>query len=68
MKREVKNMLKDKGRLEIFTDSRYNTIYELMKIAMKKDKWLNNYLSLDPLNKAQWMADHLIKLVDLNKI
>jgi hypothetical protein len=31
---------------------------------MTKDTWLKNYLSLDPLNKAQWCADHLVKLVE----
>jgi len=69
MKREVQKLLKEKGKAEYFTDNRYNQVYELMKYAMKKDEWLRNYLPLDPLNnKSSWIADHIIKLVELNKI
>ena len=68
MKRDVKQYLKEKGRLDIFTEERYAAVYEVMKHGMKQDAWLKNYLSLDPLNKAQWVCDHMIKFVDLNKI
>ena len=68
MKAEVIKILKEKGLLVLFTDQRYITVKDLMRVAMKKDNWLKNYLSLDPLNKSQWIADYIVKLVELNKI
>jgi hypothetical protein len=64
MKAETKRILKEKGKLELFTDARFEKIKEVMKIGMTKDAWLKNYLSLDPLNKAEWCADHIIKCVE----
>lgn len=60
MKQEVKNLLKVKARDDLFTDARYQVVKETMQYGMKKDAWLKNYLSLDPLNKANWIADHII--------
>lgn len=68
MKAEVIKILKEKGLLVLFTDERYIAVKYLMRVAMKKDEWLKNYLSLDPLNKSQWISDHIVKLVELNKI
>ena len=64
MKREVIKILKEKGRADIFTDDRFNKVKAVMRIAVTKDMWLKMYLSLDPLNKAQWVADHLILFID----
>ena len=64
MKSETKKILKEKGRSDLFTDDRFNIVKSVMMHGMTKDPWLKNYLSLDPINKAQWCADHLIKLVD----
>lgn len=64
MKSETKNILKERGKIELFTDDRYNQVKELMQYSVKKDKWLKMYLSLDPINKAQWNADHLIMLTE----
>ena len=64
MKREVIKILKEKGRADIFTDDRSNKVKAVMRIAVTKDMWLKMYLSLDPLNKAQWVADHLILCID----
>lgn len=63
MKREVLKILKENGKLDFYTNSRYYQVVEVMKYGMKQDAWLKNYLSLDPLNKAQWVADHIISLV-----
>lgn len=60
MKKEVIKFLKEKGKESLLTQGRWGIINELVKIAMKKDPFLKSYLSLDPLNKAQWMADHII--------
>lgn len=68
MKREVIAILKEKGKFSLFTDNRLNIVKEVMKLGMKNDAWLKNYLSLDPLNKAQWVADHLVKLAEAGNI
>lgn len=64
MKLETKKILKQQDKLNMFTDDRFKLVKAIMKHGMTKDVWLKNYLSLDPLNKAKWCADHLIKLVD----
>ena len=64
MESETKKILKEKGKLELFTKDRFKKTKEVMKIAVTKDLWLKNYLSLDPFNKAQWCADHLIIFVE----
>ena len=68
MKIEVKKILKEKGKLDLFSEERYNIVKSLMNYGMTKDAWLKNYLSLDPLNKAEWCADRLIFLVERQKI
>jgi len=68
MKREVKKMLKERGKLHLFTEGRYRFVKFLMNYGMTKDAWLKNYLSLEPLNKAQWCADRLIFLEERQKI
>lgn len=68
MKRDVIAMLKEKGKFSLFTDNRLNIVKEVMKLGMKNDAWLKNYLSLDPLNKAKWVADHLVKLAEAGNI
>lgn len=68
MKNDVKKLLAEKNRSEIFTDERYGQIREVMKYGMTQDPWLKNYLSLDPFNKAQWISDFMIKFVDSKKI
>jgi len=61
---EVKKILKEKGKLDLFTDARFKQVKAVMKYGMKQDDWLKNFLGLDPLNKSQWCADHLIRLVE----
>lgn len=68
MKKEVKNFLKEKGKSEIFTEERFETMKEYMKLSMKRSLPLKTYLSFDPLNKAQFIADHMITFVDSNHI
>lgn len=68
MKKEVIKILKENGKESLFTEDRWCIMKELVIIAMKKDQFLKNYLSLDPLLKAQWMADHLILLAEQSKI
>ena len=68
MEKEVKKILKEKDSLDLFTKERFELIKKTMRYGMTKDLWLKNYLSLDPLNKAQWVADHLIKFSKLGKI
>ena len=65
MEREVKKILKEKDSLEVFTKERFELIKKTMCYGMSKDLWLKTYLSLVPLNKAQWVADHLIKFSTL---
>lgn len=65
MEREVKRLLKENSMLDAFTKERFELVKKTMRYGMTKDLWLKNYLSLDPLNKAQWVADHLIKLSNL---
>jgi hypothetical protein len=68
MKAETIKILKEKCKLDYFTEYRYEQVKAVMKYGMLKDKWLMTYLSLDPLNKAQWCADHLILFVESGKI
>jgi hypothetical protein len=68
MKDDVKDILKEKGKIDLFSDLRYYKVKNAMEYGMTKDAWLKNYLSLDPLNKAQWIADHLIKFVEAGQI
>jgi hypothetical protein len=49
----------------VFTAERFELVKKTMQHGMTKDLWLKTYLSLDPLNKAQWVADHLIKMSNL---
>jgi len=64
MKKEVIRILKSKGLFDYFNEVRYKLTVEVMKHGMTKDLWLKEYLSLDPLNKAEWISDHLIIFVD----
>lgn len=64
MKIDTKKILKEQGKLDLFTEERFEQVKAVMKHGMTKDAWLNNYLRLDPLNKAQWCADHLVKFVE----
>ncbi len=64
MKEETKKILKAKGKLDLYTDERFEQVESVMKYGMIKDAWLENYLSLDPINKSEWSADHLVKLVE----
>jgi hypothetical protein len=64
MKVETKKILKEKQKIDLFTDERYEQVKDLMKHRMSCDIWLNNYLSLDPSNKAEWCADHLVLFVE----
>ena len=64
MKAETKKILKEQGKLGLFTEDRFEQVKFVMNHGMTKDDWLKDYLSLDPLNKAQWCADHLVKLVE----
>lgn len=68
MKKATIDYLSEKGKPEIFTDERYQTVKQVMQHGMKQDAWLNNYLRLDPLNKAEWIADHMVLLCDAGKI
>lgn len=68
MKAETKKILKEKNKFNLYTDERFEQVKDVMKYGMTKDAWLKNYLSLDPLNKAQWCADHLIKFVESGNI
>lgn len=64
MKLDTKKILIEKGKIDLFTEDRFEQVKAVMKHGMTKDIWLNNYLSLDPLNKAQWCADHIISFVE----
>ena len=64
MKLETIEILKKKGKFDLYTEERYDLVKSVMNYGMTKDAWLKNYLSLDPLNKAQWCADHLVKFVE----
>lgn len=68
MKEETKKALILKGKIDLFTDDRFDQVKAVMNHGMTKDAWLKNYLSLDPLNKAEWCADHLIKFVEAGHI
>lgn len=62
MKKEVKNILNENGKIDFYTEERFNTVKELMKLSMKRDVTLKAYLSIDPYYKAKFIADHIIKL------
>ena len=64
MKSETKKILQERGKIDLFTEDRFLQVKAVMEHGMTKDAWLKNYLSLDPLNKAQWCADHLINFVE----
>ena len=64
MKRDVQSILSARGRGDIFSHARYDQVKEVMKFGMKQSLPLKEFLNLDPLNKAQFIADHIIILVD----
>jgi hypothetical protein len=68
MKKEIKRILKERGKTHLYSEHRWEIIKEFVKLGMKKDPWLNNYLKLDPLNKAQFAADNLIMFAEMGKI
>lgn len=68
MKKEVKNILKENGNIDLYTDYRFNVVKELMKLSMKKDVTLKSFLSIDPYYKAKFVADHIVKLASENLI
>jgi len=68
MKKEVKNILKENGKIDLYTDDRFNVVNELMKLSMKKDVTLKSFLSIDPYYKAKFVADHIVKLSSENLI
>ena len=63
MKKEVITILKENGKIELFTEERYKTIVEYMKLCKKKSKPLSKYLSIDPANRSKFIADHIILFV-----
>jgi hypothetical protein len=64
MKKEVKKILKENGKIDLFTEERYKTITEYMKLCRKKSKAISTYLSFDPDNRSKFIADHIILFVD----
>ena len=68
MKLETIEILKKKGKFDLYTEEKYDLVKSVMNYGMTKDAWLKNYLSLDPLNKAQWCADQLVSLVEKGAI
>lgn len=68
MKNEVKKILINKGRIDVFSEGRFELVKAAMRHGMKNDAWLKNYLSLDVMNRAQWCADHLVIWVGEGKI
>ena len=63
MKKEVKEILKEAGKLELFTEDRFETVKELMKLGMKQSPQLKGLLSIDPYYKSKYIADYIILLV-----
>lgn len=61
MKSEVRKILKEKNISYVWNEDSYELMKQMMKYAVTQDAWLKNYLSLDPLNKSQWIADHMEK-------
>lgn len=61
MKQEVKRMLKERNMYEIYSEEKYLKVKEFMKRVCEKDEWLKHYLSLDPLNKAEWVCHHIVE-------
>ena len=59
MKREVIRILKQESTVNIFSEDRYNLVKSYMKWAMSMDPILKEFLQLDDLNKAKWIADHM---------
>jgi hypothetical protein len=68
MKKEVKNILTENGKINLYTEERFNVVKDLMKLSMKKDVTLKSFLSIDPYYKAKFIADHIIKLASENLI
>lgn len=64
MKNEIKKYLKENGHPDLFSEERYATIKEYMKLASKKNLPLKTYLSFDPLNKVKFVGDHIIKFYE----
>ena len=62
MKSEVKHMLKYSGYNYVFSEDRYNAVKRIMKRSMATNRPLREYLSLDTLNRATWIANHMKKL------
>lgn len=68
MKAFVKQELKEKGRIDIFSDERYGVVKEVMKHAISRDEALKCYLQISIDFRVSFIADNMIRLVDLKKI
>lgn len=62
MKADVKRIMKESGTIHLYTDFKLGVMKDLMKAHRKQDPGLDCILGLDPLNRAQWIADNMPKL------
>lgn len=68
MEREVKEQLKEMGKYDLFTKSRYLRVKEVMSYATSQDSQLKKYLSISPDFKVNFICDHIVKYVNEGKI
>jgi hypothetical protein len=64
MKSEVKIIMKEKGKLDLFTEQRYSTVKNLCKIAMEQNIIIKLLIMQGRFYKSPWIADNLIHLVE----
>lgn len=62
MKKEVKEILKEAGQIDLYSDEKFEFVKQFMNSLSKSDKPLKNLLSLDPYYKAKFIADHIMTL------
>ncbi len=63
MKRDVKEILREKGKGQIFND----TLYEFVKGNLKNAGTAIHLFRIDPYYKAQWIADMMLKIVEVER-
>lgn len=60
MKDTVKEILKESGNPNIFTQELYNKAVATMKEARKADQQLNKFLGITPYYRAKYVADTMM--------
>jgi hypothetical protein len=62
MEVQVKQLLKEKGKLNLFTDHKYELAKRALRFYAKTNKPFKEYVKLDPMNRADFLCHMIIKI------